>query len=120
ARCDVCYYFFFSSRRRHTSFSRDWSSDVCSSDLGRWESGQRLNSSGNRRGSSRCLLVVFGGCSGSGSMELSSARVLTVMSRLPERSPNTSISSRGLAYDGTREPVVTRGALSRSFVGAGG
>src|SRR5690606_39870500 len=24
----------FSSRRRHTSFSRDWSSDVCSSDLG--------------------------------------------------------------------------------------
>src|SRR5690606_35376200 len=30
--------FFFSSRRRHTMFSRDWSSDVCSSDLG--EPGQ--------------------------------------------------------------------------------
>src|SRR5690606_39348331 len=28
-----CVFFFFSSRRRHTSFSRDWSSDVCSSDL---------------------------------------------------------------------------------------
>src|SRR5690606_39454552 len=27
------YCFFFSSRRRHTRFSRDWSSDVCSSDL---------------------------------------------------------------------------------------
>src|SRR5690606_16189423 len=27
--------FFFSSRRRHTRFSRDWSSDVCSSDLPR-------------------------------------------------------------------------------------
>src|SRR5207302_2114293 len=27
------YSFFFSSRRRHTRFSRDWSSDVCSSDL---------------------------------------------------------------------------------------
>src|SRR5690606_34745880 len=26
-------YFLFSSRRRHTRFSRDWSSDVCSSDL---------------------------------------------------------------------------------------
>src|SRR5690606_17281976 len=26
---------FFSSRRRHTRFSRDWSSDVCSSDLPR-------------------------------------------------------------------------------------
>src|SRR5699024_11623344 len=28
-KCD----FFFSSRRRHTSSKRDWSSDVCSSDL---------------------------------------------------------------------------------------
>src|SRR5207237_4694830 len=27
--------FFFSSRRRHTRFKCDWSSDVCSSDLGR-------------------------------------------------------------------------------------
>src|SRR5437868_13197011 len=26
--------FFFSSRRRHTRSKRDWSSDVCSSDLG--------------------------------------------------------------------------------------
>src|SRR5256884_1690385 len=34
--------FFFSSRRRHTRCSRDWSSDVCSSDLGRG-----VGSSGN-------------------------------------------------------------------------
>src|SRR5207247_4420714 len=27
------YIFFFSSRRRHTRSTRDWSSDVCSSDL---------------------------------------------------------------------------------------
>src|SRR5688500_20024107 len=27
-------YFFFSSRRRHTRLQGDWSSDVCSSDLG--------------------------------------------------------------------------------------
>src|SRR5206468_7234544 len=46
--------FFFSSRRRHTRSDRDWSSDVCSSDLwasldqnaesagigGRWRSGR--------------------------------------------------------------------------------
>src|SRR2546429_53401 len=37
--------FFFSSRRRHTRCSRDWSSDVCSSDLkhlfdNRYGSGQ--------------------------------------------------------------------------------
>src|SRR6266496_4219940 len=29
------YLFFFSSRRRHTRSLRDWSSDVCSSDLSR-------------------------------------------------------------------------------------
>src|SRR2546422_3936221 len=29
----VVFFFFFSSRRRHTRCSRDWSSDVCSSDL---------------------------------------------------------------------------------------
>src|SRR5206468_7048834 len=28
-----CLFFFFSSRRRHTRSDRDWSSDVCSSDL---------------------------------------------------------------------------------------
>src|SRR5699024_11463973 len=28
-----CALFFFSSRRRHTRSNRDWSSDVCSSDL---------------------------------------------------------------------------------------
>src|SRR3712207_1596662 len=30
--CDI-FFFFFSSRRRHTRYWRDWSSDVCSSDL---------------------------------------------------------------------------------------
>src|SRR2546430_4633003 len=35
--CDafVSLFFFFSSRRRHTRFDCDWSSDVCSSDLDR-------------------------------------------------------------------------------------
>src|SRR5690606_40673754 len=41
--------FFFSSRRRHTSFSRDWSSDVCSSDLGAGFTGQRQCSGATRR-----------------------------------------------------------------------
>src|SRR3954469_8558465 len=31
--CGLLNYFFFSSRRRHTRSLRDWSSDVCSSDL---------------------------------------------------------------------------------------
>src|SRR2546429_311468 len=34
--------FFFSSRRRHTRCSRDWSSDVCSSDLETEPAGQAL------------------------------------------------------------------------------
>src|SRR3712207_8523467 len=29
----ISLFFFFSSRRRHTRYWRDWSSDVCSSDL---------------------------------------------------------------------------------------
>src|SRR5699024_11792724 len=29
----LSFFFFFSSRRRHTRSKRDWSSDVCSSDL---------------------------------------------------------------------------------------
>src|SRR5260370_17813857 len=32
-------FFFFSSRRRHTRFKCDWSSDVCSSDL---KTGERI------------------------------------------------------------------------------
>src|SRR5436189_1039932 len=40
--CSYLVVFFFSSRRRHTRYIGDWSSDVCSSDLGavdsqRWE-----------------------------------------------------------------------------------
>src|SRR5207245_6055319 len=31
--CLYFFFFFFSSRRRHTRCYRDWSSDVCSSDL---------------------------------------------------------------------------------------
>src|SRR5690625_285737 len=29
----TCFFYFFSGRRRHTRWPRDWSSDVCSSDL---------------------------------------------------------------------------------------
>src|SRR2546422_441158 len=43
------FFFFFSSRRRHTRCSRDWSSDVCSSDLyqkaaGDWETNEKFPS----------------------------------------------------------------------------
>src|SRR5258707_4662347 len=35
-------FFFFSSRRRHTRYWRDWSSDVCSSDLDLRDAIQRI------------------------------------------------------------------------------
>src|SRR5690606_39534667 len=38
------------SRRRHTRFSRDWSSDVCSSDLGRGQRGEEADFRGRRIG----------------------------------------------------------------------
>src|SRR5207245_9699338 len=45
-RCDVVL-FFFSSRRRHTRCYRDWSSDVCSSDLnGPFLGGQGFSNAG--------------------------------------------------------------------------
>src|SRR5206468_6133780 len=54
--------FFFSSRRRHTRSDRDWSSDVCSSDLpaarpaSAPRSSKRFNDSvAGRRGRSQAL-----------------------------------------------------------------
>src|SRR5207249_9062947 len=38
----IFFFFFFSSRRRHTRSKRDWSSDVCSSDLTSWPAGVGL------------------------------------------------------------------------------
>src|SRR5207249_7274262 len=51
-----CFAFFFSSRRRHTRSNRDWSSDVCSSDLGATCSRRAASSCPTRaRGSSPTL-----------------------------------------------------------------
>src|SRR2546429_2157454 len=71
-------YFFFSSRRRHTRCSRDWSSDVCSSDLTNfiWDTAAQLGYKNNfanedyavggddhfsfiRRGVAGCDLIDF-------------------------------------------------------------
>src|SRR2546421_6851571 len=48
-------FFFFSSRRRHTRSDRDWSSDVCSSDL----AAQREQ--GERRTFLLALLAIYVG-----------------------------------------------------------
>src|SRR6266699_6301332 len=42
-------FLFFSSRRRHTRCGRDWSSDVCSSDLNETVTGRKLIEAVERR-----------------------------------------------------------------------
>src|SRR3712207_9238689 len=46
---DIDTIFFFSSRRRHTRYWRDWSSDVCSSDLLRRRVGGQDDGAGDPR-----------------------------------------------------------------------
>src|SRR3989475_2888403 len=45
----VFVFFFFSSRRRHTRFDCDWSSDVCSSDLISAEMAQEMGLTGGEK-----------------------------------------------------------------------
>src|SRR3989449_4019909 len=45
----MIFFFFFSSRRRHTRCSRDWSSDVCSSDLAMEDAGLQPGAGDPRR-----------------------------------------------------------------------
>src|SRR5205809_4597586 len=62
------FFFFFSSRRRHTRCSRDWSSDVCSSDLHAKTALDRFLSiaylSASRRSNGRGTTTLFPGNSG--------------------------------------------------------
>ena len=67
----LMYLFFFSSRRRHTRFTSDWSSDVCSSDLrykirllsgGRGQRGAILGRADSEGiAAERCLTASFSG-----------------------------------------------------------
>src|SRR5690606_40832899 len=56
----VVHCFFFSSRRRHTRFSRDWSSDVCSSDLFSL-AGRAAVVTGGSSGIGRAIALAFAG-----------------------------------------------------------
>src|SRR2546430_730639 len=56
--CDV-FVFFFSSRRRHTRFDCDWSSDVCSSDLSGGEAQRvKLATELAKRDTGRTLYIL--------------------------------------------------------------
>src|SRR5260370_7858932 len=51
---------FFSSRRRHTRFKCDWSSDVCSSDLHSAEEASQAFFSAAQQENERALLDILG------------------------------------------------------------
>src|SRR2546429_1365696 len=62
--CFSAFCFFFSSRRRHTRCSRDWSSDVCSSDLDpspahAHRRNRRLLRPGIRQTPARAAIIVY-------------------------------------------------------------
>src|SRR5207249_5830465 len=52
--------FFFSSRRRHTRSKRDWSSDVCSSDLIMYFELKTLDVAGAAREKCDALVLLVG------------------------------------------------------------
>src|SRR5204863_5027248 len=61
ARACQLIFFFFSSRRRHTRSLRDWSSDVCSSDLNNAATAPATTFSVGRAETIRPTLMVVAG-----------------------------------------------------------
>src|SRR5437868_8924302 len=59
----IFFFFFFSSRRRHTRSKRDWSSDVCSSDLASGRPRPANRSAFSPTPPPRSLMPVSGSCS---------------------------------------------------------
>src|SRR3712207_967204 len=56
------FFFFFSSRRRHTRYWRDWSSDVCSSDLNWGYDGAHLYAPQSTYGGPEGLKKLIDAC----------------------------------------------------------
>src|SRR5699024_11911388 len=77
--------FFFSSRRRHTRSKRDWSSDVCSSDLEVAPEHRRVD-----------LLVPVGGVGGGVAGPLAGAVAV------PAQIGRASCRERGVGREGRR------------------
>src|SRR5699024_11574913 len=76
-------FFFFSSRRRHTRSKRDWSSDVCSSDL-RHRAAARMRRAVGQESPEPALTQASGGSAVDSSTWMSWMRLPTV-SRSEER-----------------------------------
>src|SRR5699024_11409032 len=96
---------FFSSRRRHTRSKRDWSSDVCSSDLALYQSSR---SSLTRTAALRSLHRQCCRCRTNSSRTGSVARALSLR---PHRQPleRSSLQCREIGRASCRERVRSGG-----------
>src|SRR5690606_39899244 len=93
--------YFFSSRRRHTRFSRDWSSDVCSSDLATSEGGV---------GSSLGNALAGLGISTEATQE--TARTASEIDQMRDWQPVAWLASLGIVRSEERRVVKDAGARS--------
>src|SRR5215475_8935060 len=99
-------FFFFSSRRRHTRFSRDWSSDVCSSDLRRSGARGRIRMDVNLAGRTA---VITGASKGIG---------LAIAKRFAASGAEVAIIARG--REALDDAVKALEANGRRIVGIQG
>src|SRR6266487_509575 len=89
SRGSIRVFFFFSSRRRHTRWTGDWSSDVCSSDLQTWLDG--VGPRGLQVGADLTLAV-------------SSAAAVVVQPRLLIATAATDVQDHGSGGGGDQQP----------------
>src|SRR6266508_5755067 len=117
-------FFFFSSRRRHTRWPRDWSSDVCSSDLAaRAERRENLvgteANSGNQRhlGSSpaaQSSTTVIGAPSASPEIRLTSIRLPLEITSYWRSGDGSETLKRAVGVRDSKEgPRATAVAINR-------
>src|ERR1041385_1569165 len=107
---------FFSSRRRHTICSLDWSSDVCSSDLDDPELAEELHHLGlELRTSVDPAQLADGGSAVWLGATMSGAKVSAVFDDSPAQAAGLSPGDEVIALDGFR---VTSEAELRSLTAA--
>src|SRR5204863_9620969 len=108
------FFFFFSSRRRHTRSLRDWSSDVCSSDLG--PSHSRISTMVMGGGSPAATLISGNaagrGFTGEDQTVIATARSLNARASAPSQTP---LVRRTGAIARAPEPPKKKNALGTFF-----
>src|SRR2546430_10551820 len=98
-------FFFFSSRRRHTRFDCDWSSDVCSSDLAKPERVQKLAIIHDRPNGSICDAHL--------SLELSLSAPSVLLET--DRFPLQNATERSFVYREWNDEIIDIVVLERQI-----